>query len=341
MSQYINKLLSFRPTRFQVILFTTIGTPLSFYTYDRRRVREIKDANIQKVQHLSAQPMEIHQKPRSIVLFISANTETEGQRTRDAFDKHVKYIWDAAALDYEVVECWQWYDDGVKKVKEKYHERMKELLKWKEAGSDVWQYQLNEIKERLKSEGGDGFIALGRGSFKAVAVGMRDIINEIQNDLSLQERAPSQANNSNGWFGAMWPSSTNNNGDSETNNAESLTAPDESDLVLVDPEVPLPPVGYIPFTVPYWFNRVLAFFNNRWYAETIGDAAVRIALGHHVPMSRIFPGTLDFVIEEKELKKEDSKADADDKEAEPEIPQDIGRVDELYVEKLEMYCEEN
>ena len=85
---------------------TVVGGPIA---YDRYECQRIRSQLLEEASVIAEQPLShTMQKPRHLKLYLSVDTTSHGNAYVAAFDRYVKPVWDAAALDYEMVECWLW-----------------------------------------------------------------------------------------------------------------------------------------------------------------------------------------------------------------------------------------
>lgn len=300
-----------RPSRNQLIFFGTSSAVYGYYAYDRKEFDRIQKSQIARVTHIADQPMALDEVARKLRVLISAVSINDGVKIKQSFDAYVKPVWDAAALDYEVIEEWEWFDTAKSHVARKVtHEQ------WDKMSND----DIEKLRVKWDLEGGDGWVGLGRPAFKAVVSGMADLVlAEAQQQLAQQDAKPStqelgESSSGGGWFSWLWGNGSHESNDKSPEEQEVRVlkhhhTEEDDAFELVKMPKPLPPVGYVPIRINRWLKRVFYFFHQRWLVKQTGEAAVVVALGHHIPMDQLFPGDLLFEIEPSERRKDDDKVE--------------------------------
>lgn len=292
--------------------------------YDSRQAERLREGHRAKAEQIAQRPMPVHERPRSLRVYISTNSSDLGSQYTKAFETYVKPVWDAAALDYEVVEAWEWYEDTRNRISQAALRQFHQQKPW-----------TLEKREKMLKEGGDGIVALGRPAYKALLTGLQDfmqdqpeftsqrissdIIDEViadnlmdstgENSQQLQNQQ-SLVKKSSWWSWLWWGSQSR--GTTEATKPITGSGIDMKTLVI-DQSPPPPVVGFIPFQPKGFWMRVWGWFNQRHSVQIMGDQALIIALGHSVPMNLLFPGEIIFRVEETELK--ESIGEAADKPA--------------------------
>eukprot|EP00158_Paraphelidium_tribonemae_P000902 Partr_v1_DN23645_c0_g1_i1_m19079 putative mitochondrial import inner membrane translocase subunit TIM54 len=293
-----------RPSRGQLIFISTSASIAGLLGYDRDQCRKIRAHHVERASTVALQPMALEERPRHLTVFLSASSRDDGYKYKRAFEQYVKPVWDAAALDYEVLPGWEWYDDVSKRVTSSAKDAITTERALKETG------------------GGDGLISLGRPSFKGVVVGVSQSLTALDIHPPVPEMADAGAESKKGW--REWITGTRQ-------------SRQEEDKVEVDGEKMRPPIGYIPYQIPRWGWRVLSWFTDRRPTQAVGDAALAIALGNSVPMSDLFPGDLAMTVEEWEKPQGPREDGEESPQADSVEAGTVVAVPEASVQKMRMY----
>ncbi|KAG9318655.1 inner membrane protein import complex subunit Tim54-domain-containing protein [Chiua virens] len=92
------------PSRNWCIFITVSSSLISYYAYDRRQARTIRQSYVDRVKHLADGPMKSTELPRKVVVYGAKwpGDEDHTQAVR-FFKKYVKPTLVAAAIDYEII----------------------------------------------------------------------------------------------------------------------------------------------------------------------------------------------------------------------------------------------
>ncbi|KAH7889513.1 mitochondrial import inner membrane translocase subunit Tim54 [Phlebopus sp. FC_14] len=92
------------PSRNWCIFLTFTTSFISYYAYDRRQARTIRATYVDRVKHLSEEPMSSMQLPRKVVVYgAKCPGDEDYQRAIKFFKKYIKPVFVAAAIDYDIV----------------------------------------------------------------------------------------------------------------------------------------------------------------------------------------------------------------------------------------------
>jgi import inner membrane translocase subunit TIM54 len=87
-----------------MIFLTITGSWTAAVTYDRREKKRIQKKWARLVEHIAQEPLDTHQLPRRLTVYVSAPPADGLVPARDHFHEYVKPILVAAALDWDAVE---------------------------------------------------------------------------------------------------------------------------------------------------------------------------------------------------------------------------------------------
>lgn len=145
--------------------------------YDRRQKRRIQRKWAAVVEHIAQEPIDVHQLPRKLTIFLSAPPMDGLVSARDHFHEYVKPILVAAAMDWDAVEGRREGD-----VRAGLAERIRKLRKRKgEASAEPLEPGLAEELEGLRQRAGvsewpgpGGDIIIGRHTWKEYVRGLHE-----------------------------------------------------------------------------------------------------------------------------------------------------------------------
>ncbi|KAL4067803.1 mitochondrial import inner membrane translocase subunit Tim54 [Scleroderma yunnanense] len=92
------------PSRNWLIFITLTSSVFSYYAYDRVQARKIRQSYIDRVKHLSEEPMGSAELPRKVTVYGAKwPGDEDHQRAIRFFKKYLKPVLVAAAIDYDIV----------------------------------------------------------------------------------------------------------------------------------------------------------------------------------------------------------------------------------------------
>jgi import inner membrane translocase subunit TIM54 len=160
-----------------MILLSITGSWTAAVMYDRRQKKRIQKKWATVVEHIAHEPLDAHQLPRKLTVFISAPPADGLVPARDHFHEYIKPILVAAALDWDAVEGRR---EG--EVRAGLAERIRKLRKKRgEVTTEPIEPGIAEELEGLRQRAGvsewtgpGGDIVIGRHTWKEYVRGMHE-----------------------------------------------------------------------------------------------------------------------------------------------------------------------
>jgi hypothetical protein len=251
----------------KTILFLSGVTGFSFSIYDdRQKIKKLKEEFTEAASSVARQPIGNFDVPRKATVFIAASSIDEGVKYRYVFDTYVKYIFDAGALDYEVVEAGPWNSDARGRIS-------------------------SLVSKNLEEKRDDGIIAIGRPAFKALVVGSCEALSGVfeykldNKDIVVDSNEiPALKKLSwNSWFWSWFGYSTEQLGNEKSESFQQVS------------------IGFIPYKIPSRLNRIFNWFYDKHNFTAIGPKALEIVLKQTVNFPSVFPGDVEFTVEKDEI----------------------------------------
>lgn len=145
--------------------------------YDRRQKKRIQKKWAKVVEHIAHEPLDVHQLPRKLTVFVSAPPADGLVPARDHFHEYIKPILVAAALDWDAVEGRREGD-----IRAGLAERIRKLRKKRgEPTAEPLELGLEEEMEGLRQRAGvtewtgpAGDIVIGRHTWKEYVRGLHE-----------------------------------------------------------------------------------------------------------------------------------------------------------------------
>ncbi|EUC47557.1 hypothetical protein COCMIDRAFT_89818 [Bipolaris oryzae ATCC 44560] len=165
------------PSRNWMIFLSITGSWTAAVTYDRRQKRRIQKKWATVVEHIAHEPLDVHQLPRKLTVYLSAPPMDGLVSVRDHFHEYVKPILVAAAMDWDAVEGRREGD-----VRAGLAERIRKLRKKRgEPTAEPIEPGLAEELEGLRQRAGvsewpgpGGDIVIGRHTWKEYVRGLHE-----------------------------------------------------------------------------------------------------------------------------------------------------------------------
>ncbi|KAI4707713.1 hypothetical protein J4E89_007341 [Alternaria sp. Ai002NY15] len=165
------------PSRNWMIFLSITGSWTAAVMYDRRQKKRIQKKWAKVVEHIAHEPLDVHQLPRRLTIFLSAPPADGIVPARDHFHEYIKPILVAAALDWDAVEGRREGD-----VRAGLAERIRKLRKKRgEATAEPLEPGLEEELEGLRQRAGvsqwsgpGGDIIIGRHTWKEYVRGLHE-----------------------------------------------------------------------------------------------------------------------------------------------------------------------
>jgi import inner membrane translocase subunit TIM54 len=160
-----------------MIFLSITGSWTAAVMYDRRQKKRIQKKWAKVVEHIAHEPLDVHQLPRKLTIFLSAPPADGLVSARDHFNEYIKPILVTAALDWDAVEGRREGD-----VRAGLAERIRKLRKKKgESTTEPIEIALAEEIEGLRQRAGvsewtgpGGDIIIGRHTWKEYVRGMHE-----------------------------------------------------------------------------------------------------------------------------------------------------------------------
>jgi import inner membrane translocase subunit TIM54 len=160
-----------------MIFLTITGSWTAAVTYDRREKKRIQKKWARLVEHIAQEPLDTHQLPRRLTVYVSAPPADGLVPARDHFHEYVKPILVAAALDWDAIEGRREGD-----VRAGLAERIRKLRKQRgEPSLEPIEEGLEESLAGLRQRAGvrdwdgpSGDIVIGRHTWKEYVRGLHE-----------------------------------------------------------------------------------------------------------------------------------------------------------------------
>ncbi|KAF1946116.1 hypothetical protein EJ02DRAFT_394867 [Clathrospora elynae] len=165
------------PSRNWMIFLSITGSWTAAVMYDRREKKRIQKKWAKVVEHIAQEPLDTHQLPRKLTVFLSAPPADGLVSARDHFHEYIKPILVAAALDWDAIEGRREGD-----VRAGLAERIRKLRKKSgESSTEPIEHGLEEELEGLRQRAGvsewtgpGGDIIVGRHTWKEYIRGLHE-----------------------------------------------------------------------------------------------------------------------------------------------------------------------
>lgn len=165
------------PSRNWMIFLSITGSWTAAVMYDRRQKKRIQQKWAKVVEDIAKEPLDPHQLPRKVTIYISAPPMDGLVSARDHFHEYVKPILVAAALDWDAIEGRREGD-----VRAGLAERIRKLRKRRgEPSSEPIEEGLEEEIEALRQRSGvrewtgpGGDVVIGRHTWKEYVRGLHE-----------------------------------------------------------------------------------------------------------------------------------------------------------------------
>jgi import inner membrane translocase subunit TIM54 len=165
------------PSRNWLIFLSITGSWTAAVMYDRREKKRIQKKWAKVVEHIAQEPLDTHQLPRKLTVFLSAPPMDGIVTAREHFNEYVKPILVAAALDWDAIEGRREGD-----VRAGLAERIRKLRKKRgEPSNEPIEEGVEETIEGLRQRAGvnewsghGGDIVIGRHTWKEYVRGLHE-----------------------------------------------------------------------------------------------------------------------------------------------------------------------
>ncbi|KAI9597019.1 inner membrane protein import complex subunit Tim54-domain-containing protein [Syncephalis fuscata] len=119
---FIKQVQSKLPSPKMSAFLATVGTLFGIKVYDKRECRAIQDRFKEQARVKADAPMAVNEQPRRVEVYLVPPPGDGLYKPVEYFDRWVKPIWDAAAMDYDLIKC---------KHAGQAHHRAREAVKWR------------------------------------------------------------------------------------------------------------------------------------------------------------------------------------------------------------------
>jgi len=314
LEKFSKKVKSKIPSKPWLIFMGCTGLVASAIYYDKQEKKKIQRRLMDQVSFYSTRPIETDTRPRKVMVCMAAPMGTSLRKLKVHFEEYVEPIFDAAALDYEIIDSR--IDGGVRsKIINLVHKRKQE-----EADPSLYKLPM-DIPVQPQISFTEDLIAFGRASYREMLEGLnqgflsqppKEYIKDINRINKHKKKpaikAPPPKKEKKGLFKRnnkvedkptdtkVETSTTTNTTPTASTSTSTPTTPkknEEEDFHLQFSEEYLPNFDITPIVGLISFNnlvgkknfgrRVVSWFNERKIAERYGKQAVAVVVGKHVP----------------------------------------------------------
>ncbi|ORX43639.1 hypothetical protein BCR36DRAFT_415482 [Piromyces finnis] len=295
--KFAKKVKSKIPSKPWLIFMGCSGLVASAIYYDKQEKKKIQKRLIDQVSFYANRPIETDTRPRKIMVCMTAPMGTSLRKLKVHFEEYIEPIFEAAALDYELIESR--IDGGVRnKIINLVHKRKQE-----EANPSLYRLPI-EIPVQPQISLTEDLVSFGRASYREMLEGLNQgflsqppkeyikDINIINKNKKKPQVKPKPVQKKKGLF-------NRNNKIEDKSKDTKVESPstskqkedDEFHLKFSEEYLPdfdiTPVVGLISFNnlvgKKNFGRRVVSWFNERKIAEEYGKQAVAVVVGKHVP----------------------------------------------------------
>ncbi|KAI8844740.1 inner membrane protein import complex subunit Tim54-domain-containing protein [Chytridium lagenaria] len=189
--QLLQKAKSYIPSRGWLIFIGTTSTFTSLVAYDKYMLNRVRKDLETRAGEIGAEPLQFHEMPRKVSVYISS-----GDWPRYWFTEYVKPVFDAAALDYDLIEpkkagqvramlrdrIWDGRDELSRRRKEDEDKRRSSRRStWSFMGQTMSDEDLGlmgnvlrDLSLRPKYDIKEGIIAIGPEAWRETLQGLND-----------------------------------------------------------------------------------------------------------------------------------------------------------------------
>ncbi|KAJ9479619.1 Mitochondrial import inner membrane translocase subunit TIM54 [Pseudozyma hubeiensis] len=192
------------PSRNWSIFLVTVGTLSYLYYDDRRQCKLIREDYIDKVRHLSTEPMKPGEWPRKITVYATRSPgDDDYDKALRYFKKYVKPVLVAAGIDWEVTNGTR-HGGLARDLQARIQERRRKLL-----GLEPWMDEITAMsqtqfsltpQQELQREIDGGLVLVGRPALKEWAWALKngwctplEVLKRDRDDELAQELAEDHA----------------------------------------------------------------------------------------------------------------------------------------------------
>ncbi|CAG8441504.1 3100_t:CDS:2 [Funneliformis mosseae] len=274
------------PSKKVLGFFGTCAGIISLIYRDNKLSDEFKSRVEKKVSHLALEPLNVHDLPRKVTVYLARPLGDDIYKTKIHFREYVKPVLNAAALEYDIVE-------GTRpgqlrsKVRDAIREKRKKELPSSQQQSSL-SNQLSDSDQPFKTITaskpiGNGTIIVGRVSLVEYLQGLNDGCI-----ASLEDPSPEQSkSDSNASQDASKDEQVSQENVKQSDDSDNKSEKPEIEFTINEDEFSVPEldsIGYVRFYNRIgWKNiplRLYYAFNSYKEFETVSEDVVKIALGN-------------------------------------------------------------
>ncbi|KAI9294298.1 hypothetical protein K502DRAFT_324901 [Neoconidiobolus thromboides FSU 785] len=257
------------PSRNTSIFFSIVFGLIALKQYDKRECINQRQSLSSVVNYLAERPLEYNQSPDKYVIFLhSPENELDAYyKAKEYFNSYIKPVWDAAAIDYDIV--------------------------MEKDGGEIQRYVYEEIKKmRLQPNGVNlidkegspilGWVALGKEAFGKLLSGIHDGASVFDPNIEIGRIEEEEVQT----LDQLEEKKEKKVEKPKVIPAQQITSLLTKDTPRKDIEVPntLPSLGYIRFHHYIGFTstplRIFEWFMDRKYVKDIGQEATVPLIGN-------------------------------------------------------------
>ncbi|CAI2168600.1 16515_t:CDS:2 [Funneliformis geosporum] len=273
------------PSKKALAFFGTCAGIISLIYRDNKLSDEYKSRVEKKVSHLSLEPLNVHDLPRRVTVYLAPPLGDDIRKTKIHFREYVKPVLNAAALEYDIVEGTR---PGQLRsiVREAIREKRKKELSSSQQQSPL-SNQLSDSDQPFKNITsskpiGSGTIIVGRVSFVEYLQGLNDgCIASLEDPSPEQSKPDSNASQDSSKDEQVSQENIKQNDDNDNKSEKPI------EFIINEDEFSVPEldsIGYVQFYNRIgWKNiplRLYYAFNSYKEFETAAEDAVKIAFGN-------------------------------------------------------------
>ncbi|TPX49987.1 hypothetical protein SeLEV6574_g01142 [Synchytrium endobioticum] len=162
------------PSRNWMIFWSVLGTSVALYAYDRQERRKIAADLRRRAAPLAEVPMSPQEVPRKIWVYLAPS-----QFARYNFNEYTKPVFDAAALDYELIQT-EDHCNILERVKNHIWTGKAEARGLSKQPRQPYNPYIPPPRPVYSSN--EGLVAMGRGAWREVLNGINDACLSLSED---------------------------------------------------------------------------------------------------------------------------------------------------------------
>ncbi|KAI9164306.1 mitochondrial import inner membrane translocase subunit tim54 [Blastocladiella emersonii ATCC 22665] len=280
-----DKLRNIKPPSRGVVIFTTVvGTFFGLVYRDRRLTEQVHEELRLRAAELANQPLASTDRVRKVAVYLMRPHPDDSIRTsRQIFAKYIKPVFDAAALDYDLVEAFE--PGAVARHTQQTLAKKQRYVRWTDEDrmrALVLSTAQDDLQYFYRMQDYDAYVALGRKPFEEVLVGYQAGLQQardeaVEDGVVAAATAQATAGRSTSWLRSLFGGSSSSPAPAES----SSTAAEHPIDTISGYPLSLPAVAYLPlFTLKGLANfpkKMYRWFNKHEQARLLGTMALQIA----------------------------------------------------------------